>query len=229
MPRTTQLVLTLRSRPGVLADIARALAEAGVNITALCAGDAAGRGKIRILVNNAVKARRALRAAGYRPVEEPAFVVRMRNRSGHAGSRREQGRRGPAQHQIRVRDDGGRLGQRRPDPEQPRRKPAGCCASVRRAASGHRVEGCGRGSRDHALGGRPNRLRLGSTSRAASRLKAAGTGLADPRPHPSTRWSRPRARLATARRRGGPLGARVETVRRRGGPSARHRHDRSMA
>jgi hypothetical protein len=78
----TQLVLTLRSRPGVLADIARALADAGVNITALCAGDAAGRGKIRILVNNPVKARRALRRAGYRPVEEPAFVVRMRNRPG---------------------------------------------------------------------------------------------------------------------------------------------------
>ncbi|HEY7649225.1 MAG TPA: ACT domain-containing protein [Methylomirabilota bacterium] len=82
MPRMTQLVLTLRSRPGVLADIARALADAGVNITALCAGDAAGRGKIRILVNNPVKARRALRRAGYRPVEEPAFVVRMRNRPG---------------------------------------------------------------------------------------------------------------------------------------------------
>jgi hypothetical protein len=82
MPRTTQLVLTLQSRPGVLARIAQALAEAGVNITALCAGDAAGRGKIRILVNNVVKARRALKAAGYRPAEEPAFVVRLRNRPG---------------------------------------------------------------------------------------------------------------------------------------------------
>jgi len=82
MPRMTQLVLMLQSRPGVLASVARALADAGVNITALCAGDAAGRGKIRILVNNAAKARRALRAAGYRPTEEPAFVVRMRNRPG---------------------------------------------------------------------------------------------------------------------------------------------------
>ncbi|MGH7310322.1 MAG: ACT domain-containing protein, partial [Candidatus Rokuibacteriota bacterium] len=36
----TQLVLTLRSQPGVLASVTRALAEAGVNITALCAGDA---------------------------------------------------------------------------------------------------------------------------------------------------------------------------------------------
>ncbi len=82
MPRTTQLVLTLKSRPGVLAAIARALADAGVNIAALGAGDAAGRGRLRLLVNNPVKARRALRAAGFRPTEEPAFVVRLRNKPG---------------------------------------------------------------------------------------------------------------------------------------------------
>lgn len=82
MPKTTQFVLTLRSQPGVLARVARTLATAGVNITALCAGDAAGRGKIRILTKDAVKARRALRAAGYRPTEEPAFVVRLANKPG---------------------------------------------------------------------------------------------------------------------------------------------------
>lgn len=82
MPQMTQLVLTLPSRPGVLAKVSRALAEAGVNIAALCAGDSGGRGKLRIVVNNPVKARRALRAAGYRPAEEPAFVIRMRNRPG---------------------------------------------------------------------------------------------------------------------------------------------------
>lgn len=82
MPRTTQLVLTLQSRPGVLATVARALADAGVNITALGAGDAAGRGRVRLLVNNPAKARRALRAAGFRPTEEPAFVMRLRNKPG---------------------------------------------------------------------------------------------------------------------------------------------------
>src|SRR5207244_1590324 len=39
MPKTTQLTLTLQSKPGVLAKVARALADAGVNITALSAGD----------------------------------------------------------------------------------------------------------------------------------------------------------------------------------------------
>jgi hypothetical protein len=82
MPQMTQLVLTLQSRPGVLAKVARALADASVNVVALCAGEAAGRGKLRLVVNNPVKARRALRAAGYRTAEEPAFVIRMRNRPG---------------------------------------------------------------------------------------------------------------------------------------------------
>ncbi|HEV8643829.1 MAG TPA: ACT domain-containing protein [Methylomirabilota bacterium] len=82
MPKTTQLSLSLRSKPGVLANVARALADAGVNITGLCAGEAAGRGRIGILVNNAGKAKRALRAAKYRASEEPAFVVRLRNKPG---------------------------------------------------------------------------------------------------------------------------------------------------
>jgi hypothetical protein len=82
MPHMTQLVLTLQSRPGVLAKIARTLADASVNIVALCAGEGAGRGKLRLLVNNPVKARQALRAAGYRAAEEPAFLIRMRNRPG---------------------------------------------------------------------------------------------------------------------------------------------------
>lgn len=82
MPRMTQLTLSLVSRPGVLATLARTLADAGVNITAICAGDAAGRGKIRVLVNNPGKAKRALRRAKYRASEEPAFVVRLPNKPG---------------------------------------------------------------------------------------------------------------------------------------------------
>jgi len=82
MPRTTQLALSLVSRPGVLATLARTLAEAGVNITAVSAEGGGGRGKIRLLVNDSVRARRALRKAKYRFVEEPAFVMRLRNKPG---------------------------------------------------------------------------------------------------------------------------------------------------
>jgi hypothetical protein len=41
-----------------------------------------GRGKIRLLVNDAVRAKRALRKAKYRATEEPAFALRLRNKPG---------------------------------------------------------------------------------------------------------------------------------------------------
>jgi hypothetical protein len=62
--------------------VTRALADAGVNITALSTDEGAGRGKIRILTNDPAKARRALRKAGYRPRDEPAFTVRLQNKPG---------------------------------------------------------------------------------------------------------------------------------------------------
>ena len=82
MPRTTQLTVSLKSRPGVLAQLARTLADARVNIATLSADAVSGRGKIRLTVNDAVKAKRALRKAKYRFSEEPAFVVKLRNKPG---------------------------------------------------------------------------------------------------------------------------------------------------
>jgi hypothetical protein len=82
MARTTQLTVSLTSRPGVLAQLAQTLADAGVNIASLSADAVSGRGKIRMIVSDPGKARSALRRAGYRVNEEPAFVVRMRNRPG---------------------------------------------------------------------------------------------------------------------------------------------------
>ena len=82
MSRTTQLTLSLVSRPGTLAALARTLADGGVNITALSAAEVSGRGKIRLLVNDPVRAKRALRKAKYRVTEQPAFALRLRNKPG---------------------------------------------------------------------------------------------------------------------------------------------------
>ena len=82
MAKVAQLTLSLRSRPGVLAALARTLADARVNISALSAETRAGRGKIHVVVQNLGQAKRALRHAKYRATEEPAFVVRMRNKPG---------------------------------------------------------------------------------------------------------------------------------------------------
>ena len=82
MAKAAQLTLSLKSRPGVLATLARTLADARVNISALSADTRAGRGKIHFVVNNPGQAKRALRRAKYRAAEETAFVVRMRNKPG---------------------------------------------------------------------------------------------------------------------------------------------------
>ena len=82
MPKTTQLTLTLESKPGVLAKISQALAGAGVNITAICAAETAGRGKIRMVVSDAARAKEALKAAKLRCGEEPALMLTLEDRPG---------------------------------------------------------------------------------------------------------------------------------------------------
>ncbi len=82
MPKTTQLTLTLESKAGVLAKISQALAGAGVNITAICAAETAGRGKIRVVVSDPARAKEALKAAKLRCGEEQALVLTLEDRPG---------------------------------------------------------------------------------------------------------------------------------------------------
>lgn len=82
MPKVTQLVLNLQSKPGVLANVTDALGKAGVNIEGVCAVETAGRGKIRLLVSDAAKAEAALKAAKIRCGREDAISVSLENRPG---------------------------------------------------------------------------------------------------------------------------------------------------
>jgi hypothetical protein len=82
MAKVTQLTLTLESKPGVLAKICRTLADAGVNINAICAAETLGRGKIRLIVSDPAKAKDALKAAKYRPGEETALMLALEDRPG---------------------------------------------------------------------------------------------------------------------------------------------------
>src|ERR671918_2596882 len=90
MPKTTQLIVSLESRPGVLAKLARTLADAGVNIAALCAPEAPGRGKIRLLVGDVSRAKEVLKTAKYRVGEEGAVTVILENRPGTLAEMAEQ-------------------------------------------------------------------------------------------------------------------------------------------
>jgi len=58
-----ELVVRVANRPGMLASISETIAEAGVNIEALAAFGFDDEGMIRLLVDDAAAARRALRAA----------------------------------------------------------------------------------------------------------------------------------------------------------------------
>jgi hypothetical protein len=82
MAKATQITVAAQSKPGVLAKVSRALAQAGVNIVAICAGESAGRGKIRLIVSDGARAKAALAAAKIRCAEEAALLLSLDDRPG---------------------------------------------------------------------------------------------------------------------------------------------------
>jgi hypothetical protein len=76
------LVISGQSRPGVIAQVAAVLGEAGVNIKAFSAPEVTGTGKLRLLVADLDGARAALKAAKIRFGEETALVLSLENKPG---------------------------------------------------------------------------------------------------------------------------------------------------
>jgi hypothetical protein len=82
MPTTTQLVISGKSKPGVMAQVAQVLGDAKVNIKAFSAPEVTGAGKLRLLVADLEGARAALKAAKIRFAEETALVLSLTNKPG---------------------------------------------------------------------------------------------------------------------------------------------------
>lgn len=82
MPTTTQLVISGQSKPGVMAQVAAVLGEAGVNIKAFLAPEVTGTGKLRLLVADLGGARAALKAAKIKFKEETALLLSLKNKPG---------------------------------------------------------------------------------------------------------------------------------------------------
>ncbi len=82
MPTTTQLVISEQSKPGVLAQVASVLGDAGVNIKAFLAPEVTGKGKLRLLVADLDGARTALKKAKIKFAEETALVLSLENKPG---------------------------------------------------------------------------------------------------------------------------------------------------
>ncbi|MGD0550593.1 MAG: ACT domain-containing protein [Candidatus Bathyarchaeia archaeon] len=73
----TQIVVALQNKPGTLAKLCSTLKDAGVNISAVDGAVIAGRGKVRLLVDNPDKAKDALKAAKIRFSEEEAIAIEL--------------------------------------------------------------------------------------------------------------------------------------------------------
>lgn len=82
MPTTTQLVISGQSKPGVMAQVASVLGEAGVNIKAFSAPEVTGTGKLRLLVADLDGARAALKSAKIKFKEETALLLSLKNQPG---------------------------------------------------------------------------------------------------------------------------------------------------
>jgi hypothetical protein len=82
----TDLSISLPDRPGALADAAKALGAAGVNVEGLAGLGGGGSGHVHLLVEDAAAARSALEGAGVAiEGEREAVVVDVENRPGALG------------------------------------------------------------------------------------------------------------------------------------------------
>ena len=77
-----EITFTLPNRPGALARVARALAKERVNLAAISVDSAAGRGRVRLIVNDTDRATSLLRSAGFSVEVREMIAVRLEDRAG---------------------------------------------------------------------------------------------------------------------------------------------------
>jgi len=77
-----QIAVVVQSRPGVLAEMTQALADAGVNIETVDAESADDKGVVVFTVDHYDDALRALHRAGFTAVTEDALLIRLPDEPG---------------------------------------------------------------------------------------------------------------------------------------------------
>jgi len=78
----TEFTIRLANRPGMLAELAQLLGEAGVNIEALAAFGHGEDGQVRVIVDNADTTRRTFQAAGIALDERQVITTILPDRPG---------------------------------------------------------------------------------------------------------------------------------------------------
>ena len=82
MAKVKQLTVSLENRPGTLAHMAKVLADAKVNITALLNSTAGAQGSAQVVVDNVNKAKKALGDAGLLYTEGTLEQFELDNKPG---------------------------------------------------------------------------------------------------------------------------------------------------
>jgi hypothetical protein len=77
-----QLSIFLENRPGVLASVSSALAEAGVNLRALCVSDSVDHAVVRLVPSDPALARDVLERGGALVVETEVLVLTLPDEPG---------------------------------------------------------------------------------------------------------------------------------------------------
>lgn len=78
----TEFTIRLANRPGMLAELAQLLGQAGVNIEALAAFGHGEDGQVRLIVDNADLTRRTFRSAGISLEERDVITTILPDRPG---------------------------------------------------------------------------------------------------------------------------------------------------
>lgn len=86
MPKAKQLTAWVEDRPGMLGEVASALATKKVNILAFLAGIIEGRGGIRMIVDKPAAAKKVLEERGWPSSEEDVVVVTLADKPGSLGA-----------------------------------------------------------------------------------------------------------------------------------------------
>ncbi len=85
MPRAKELKIRVEDRPGMLGEIAGALGAKKVNLRAVNAWIEDGQGVVRMVVDQAGAAKRALSARGWQPEEQEVLEVELADKPGALG------------------------------------------------------------------------------------------------------------------------------------------------
>jgi hypothetical protein len=86
MPKVKQLTVPCENRPGALANVARVLGDAKVNILACQVTTLGAEGSVQLIVDNVNKAKKALEAAGLIYTEAEVLQIELRNVPGALAS-----------------------------------------------------------------------------------------------------------------------------------------------